>query len=403
METEREDDEDQNVDTSTPDLLADMFSDGEEQEDGLSRVKIEIEIASILAKSDSELFEEGLNVPERVKRSKKYIDRKRNYIENYMIDKMADLSSQEILMGFSQNPLAVQESQAMISRLGHLSKEEKSNRVVTKALNDTIAALNNTPGQEAKNQIKIIVAAATHHRWGAPSLPSISWRTRAAAKNMKLDLLSGTASVLTPPTKKKKQMFPPEAVELCVEHWKDNTVIEPALHSRKALSDERETVPTCYQTLTDKEQYCLFKDDCSTEMEDIMRKYSIEETIKIQARPDSADKTKRLSYYASLHGKFPSIDWYLSLKPKEVKPMHDHTTALCKECESTLLNYDTLVKAVKAQCKCLSSQCPNWICMCSDDKDYDEDDPSRCTCECHCDDCNKCKVTIIITNAYLTM
>ena len=78
METEREDDEDQTVDTSTPDLLADMFSDGEEQEDGLSRVKIEIEIASILAKSDSELFEEGLNVPERVKRSKKYIDRKRN-------------------------------------------------------------------------------------------------------------------------------------------------------------------------------------------------------------------------------------------------------------------------------------------------------------------------------------
>ena len=141
----------------------------------------------------------------------------------------------------------------------------------------------------------------------------------------------------------------------------------------------------------------------AVQREDLMRKYSIEETIKIQARPDSADKTKRLSYYASLHGKFPSIDWYLSLKPKEVKPMHDHTTALCKECESTLLNYDTLVKAVKAQCKCLSSQCPNWICMCSDDKDDDEDDPSRCTCECHCDDCNKCKVTIIITNVYLTM
>ena len=145
---------------------------------------------------------------------------------------------------------------------------------------------------------------------------------------MKLNLLEVTTSVLHPPVKKRKLMFPLDVEKLAVQHWNDNTVIEPALHSRRAVSDDKETVPTRYQSLTDKEQYCLFKDDCSKQIEDIMRKHAVDQSSKVEQRPESTDKAKRINYYATLPDKFPSIDWYLDLRPEEVKPMHDHTTAL---------------------------------------------------------------------------
>ena len=390
-EGERMDDVDKEKDGD-----ADMFSDEEDASIQLSRVKSDLEITKVLEKSDRELFEEDFDVSAKVARSKRYIERRLNYTENYLNEKLDNASSQDILLSYSQNPNVVQESKAMRSRLSHLSKEEKANKTVLKSVNDTIAALQKTPGQKAKDQEKIILASVTHHRWGPPSLPDTSWRTRKVARKMKQDLLDGTTSVLEPPAKKRKMMFPIEVEELAVKHWKDNTVIEPALHSRRAVSADKETVPTRYQSLTDNEQYSLFKEECSEQVEEIMRKYAVEQSVKVVKRPESEDKAKRLNYYATLHEKFPGFDWYLDLRPSEVKPLHDHTTALCRRCESTLLNYTTLVKEVKNQCKCSSSQCPNWICMCATDSDEEEFGQSRCSCKCECDDCMHCKVCTVL-------
>ena len=238
------------------------------------------------------------------------------------------LSSQDILTTYSQNPVAVQESQAMKDRLKHLGKQEKADKVILKTVQDTIDVLQKTPGQKAKDQVKIITASVTHHRWGKPNLPQVSWRQSIEARKMKLDLLEGTELVLTPPVKPKRKIYPKELEDLAIKHWNENTTIEPALHRRKAESDDKETIPTRYQSLTDKEQYKLFKEDCSEETTEILRKYAASESSKVSLRPDSDDKEKRLAYFVRLPTVVPSIEWYLNLKPSEVKRMHDHTTAL---------------------------------------------------------------------------
>ena len=290
-----------------------------------------------------------------------------------MMEDLEGLSSQGILQTYSQNPVTVQESKAMKERLKHLAKKEKANRTVHKSLQDTINVLQRTPGRTARDQEKVITAASIHHRWGMPELPQVSWRTATDAKKMKFDFMQGSVAVLTPPTKAKKKIYPKQLGDLATKHWNENTTLEPALHRRKAESDDKETIPTRYQSLTDKEQYSLFKEDCTEEITNILRRHSIEEIEKLRKRPESNDKTRRLAYFETLPAKIPSIEWYLNFKPPQVKPMHDHTTALCKIREKNLLNYSTIFKALKLQCKCKSASCPNWMCLCSQDEDDEEE------------------------------
>ena len=364
----------------------DMFADDETCYRDNKRAETDLELAKLLAKTDTELFDQGLDVSEKVERSKKFIERKRKYAERCI----EGLSSQEVLQTYSQNPVFVQESTAMKERLKHLAKRDKANRTIHKSLQETIDVLQRTPGAEARNQVKVIAAASFHHRWGSPDFPEVSWRAADDAKKMKLDLMQGTVAVLTPPTKAKKRIYPKQLEDLATKHWNENTILEPALHRRKAESDDRETIPTRYQSLTDKEQYSLFKEDCGEEMADILRSFSIQEIEKLRLRPESNDKTRRLAYFETLPDKVPSIEWYLRLKPPQVKPLHDHTTALCKICEKNLLNYSTLFKAIKLQCKCKSASCPNWMCLCSEDEDDEEE--GSCNCGCDCDECKMCKV-----------
>ena len=366
----------------------DMFSEDDSEQNDQKRVKTDLELAKILTKTDEELFEGGLQVSDKIKRSLKYIDRKERYVEG----KLEGLSSQEILSTYSQNPVFVQESNAMKNRLKHLAKQEKANKTVLKAIQDTINTLQKTPGPVAKDQVKVITAAATHHRYGVPDIPQISGRTSKAAKKMKIDFLQGKDSILTPAMKAKRQIYPKELEVLAVKHWNENTTLEPALHRRKAVSDDKETIPTRYQSLTDREQFSLFKEDCAGEMVDILTRYSSAEIAKLTKRPDSDDKKQRMAYFENLSAKVPSMDWYLNLKPLEVKLMHDHTTALCKTCEANLLNYNTLYKAIKLQCRCTTTSCPNWMCLCDWD---DDEDQGQCHCKCACEDCKKCKVFLI--------
>ena len=365
----------------------DMFSDDES--DG-KRAAYEFELRKVLSKTDTELFELGYAVSERVARSNKYIEREKLYTERYVDQNMEGLNSQEILETFSQNPVSVQKSVAMQKKVNHLSKKQKTNKSVLKSLQDTIDVLSKTPGRVAKRQLEVITAASTHHRNGTPSFEGVSRRTERTAKKMKLDLLQGNVSVLTPPIQTKKQVYPQPCVDLALKHWNENTTPEPALHRRKAETDDQETVPTRYQCLTDREQYSQFKEDCSGEMAEILRKYSTEQIEKNSKRSESTDKTRRLAYLESLPTKVPSIDWYLDLKPAEVKPMHDHTTALCRICEAALLNYTTIVKTMKLQCKCTMPLCPNWMCLC--EQSEDEFEVIQCDCKCACDNCSNCKV-----------
>ena len=171
-----------------------------------------------------------------------------------MEENLEGLSSQDILESFSQNPVSVQKSVAMKNKLKHLSKKQKANKAVLKSLQDTLDVLSKTPGRAAKRQLEVITAAATHHRDGMPSLEGVSYRTERSVKKMKIDLLQGNVSVLTPPTQTKRQIYPQKLVDLASKHWNENTTPEPALHRRKAEKDDQETIPTRYQCLTDREQ-----------------------------------------------------------------------------------------------------------------------------------------------------
>ena len=79
----------------------DMFGDEETSNGDHRRVETELELAKVLANTDAQLFEQGLDVSERVKRSKKYIERKRKYSERYMMEDLEGLSSQGILQTYS--------------------------------------------------------------------------------------------------------------------------------------------------------------------------------------------------------------------------------------------------------------------------------------------------------------
>ena len=108
---------------------------------------------------------------------------------------------------------------------------------------------------------------------------------------------------------------------------------EPGKHRRfsKTVKDKDETVPTRYQTMTNDESYDSFKEACSEEVTAVMKGKAKEMVDIVSRHPDTADRQKRLRYAEQvLPNKFPSKTWWLAQRPAEVKPMHDHTTGLCK-------------------------------------------------------------------------
>lgn len=377
----------------------DMFEDEEEvEQERLSRRQRDAQIENILSKPDREIFEEKIELPEFLTQSRRFVLRKQKYIDKYMEDNFGNKNSQGILENLSQAPAVIQESKEIRNKLSHLSKEEKADRTALKAARDTISILAQTKGKAAREQVKVVTSALTHHKYGTPDLPGVSWRAKKEAKTMKMNLLVGSCPVLEPPVKPKKHVYPEEIENIVTEHWMQNTILEPALHRKKAKQQEKESVPIRYQTLTDKEQYAQFKEDCSESITDIMRSFGEEHSAKISQWPESLDRTRRLSYYSKIHTKFPSIDFYIGRKPEEVKPLHDHTTALCRTCEAAQLNWQMLVKTVPMLCQCGTRECPNWVCMCrhedTDDDTEDDFDGGTCSCSCECPDCKKCKVSI---------
>ena len=206
---------------------------------------------------------------------------------------------------------------------------------------------------------------------------------------MKVNLLTGKDKILTPPPPKNRKVIPEKVETIALKHWTNTTIPEPSVHrrmkrrekKRKENGGSEEIVPTRWQHLSQREQYANFKEDCGEEISEVMRKHAEDGIRKLQNRPDSEDKDKRLDLYRNMHDKFPSESWYLDQKPPEVKPLCDHTTGLCRVCEAAGLNFITLSQSLKRLCVCRTDQCPNWICFCG------EDNQERCSCLCACEAC----------------
>ena len=375
----------------------DMFSEEELEDEKYSRREKEMNIHTFLKRSNTELFEMDLEIPEYVKNSKWFKNRLSEYKEEYMKEQFDHLSSQGILEKLSQTPKFIKESEEVKQKLKHLSMEEKATRTLFKCLNDTIEILSKTPGPEARNQLHVVTAAATHPTHGTPGFSGSSKKVQTEAKTMKRKFLERSTDVLVPPTKKARNIYPEEVEKIVVDHWDLNTIPEPALHRQKPKPTEanKEILPVRYQTLTDKEQYELFKGDCAEPIGEVMKKFSEQSILMVNNWKDNEAKRSRVKYYENLPEKFPKIDYFLDKKPAEIKPLHDHTTALCVTCEAAQLNWYTLVKTLKNSNQCNSRRCPNWICMCesvSDEEEHQELVQTECNCKCNCDGCQDCKV-----------
>ena len=381
---------------------SDMFDcDSTDAEDigEIERSSRDIEIKKWLAMSDSELFEMDKDVPHIVERSLRYNKRKNDFVKNYIEEKDFQ-NSQDILESFSQNPNIVKTSKNLKRKIDHLTYEDRANKLVLQSVSNTIAQLRQTPGSAARDQLKVVLSSTTHHRWGTPALEEkLSWRLKKEAKEMKINLLTGKEPLLTPPPKKKRKVIPEEVEDIAVKHWTETTIPEPSVQRRmkrkekkkkRSKEETEEIVPTRWQHLSQREQYANFKDECSSDISEVMKKHGEESISKLESRPDSEDKQRRLELYRNMHEKFPSESWYLDQKPPEVKPLCDHTTGLCRICEAASLNYTTLNRNLKRLCGCKTDRCPNWICFCDPDED------EACSCQCDCDSCSKCKVCITI-------
>ena len=147
-------------------------------------------------------------------------------------------------------------------KLGHLSKAKKSEKRLVKTLNETLHKLRENPSQEARNQEKIIVAAANDTRFGDPGL-EVSGRMKKIARATKLEFLTGDRVDLKPDKFRSKDFFPETVKELTEKCWREQcTIVEPAKHGRPgaAVKDADETRPTIYQILSDQECYEEFKE-----------------------------------------------------------------------------------------------------------------------------------------------
>ena len=60
-------------------------------------------------------------------------------------------------------------------------------------------------------------------------------------------------------------------------------------------------------------------------------------------------------------------------------------------CESARINFETVTREAKRNCKCCTKLCPNWECTCIGEEDTG--DLGNCTCPvCDCDTCTSCQV-----------
>ena len=346
----------------------------------------------LLALSDKDLFERNQSISKYTQNSDEYKERYQKYVTNYMEENFAVSSSQEMLEKLSQTPNTIQNSHMFKDLLSHLSNEEKSEKLVMKNIRDSLTELEKTV--QGRKDAKKVIAAVSHPVFGDPGL-GLNSHKKKETKLMKQNLLTGKSTTLELPQTEKRKIFPDSVKDIAHTHWKEHTIVEPAKHSGRAVTDDAETVPTRYQDKTDRECYENFREECGETIKIEMSKVSQELKSKLVNRPESIDKRRRLEYADSLPDKFPSISWYIAQRPEETKPLCDHTTGLCHVCESAKLNFSKIVRTAKSLCNCGSRSCPSFSCACPIPDDEDEDYVCACP-QCECESCSMCKVSNIL-------
>ena len=251
----------------------------------------------VKSRTNKELFEENSEINKYVIETEAFQERATSYSVRYYQDNYELETSAEILAGIPDAPETVQNSRIVKERLGHLTRKEKSDKVMLKSFKETFAALTVSNCKESREQKRILAASVTSLEYGVPDL-GLSSREDKEVFNIKKKLISGEEKILKAPEKTVRQAFPPKVQEIALKHWEEITVVEPSKHRYviKAVRDENETVPTRYQTMTNEESYESFKETCKNEVKDVMVKQSKEMTIVYEKRKDSLEKDTRIRY-----------------------------------------------------------------------------------------------------------
>ena len=342
-------------------------------------------VQKFLKLSDQELMENE-DLPAFVLKDGRFLDRKTSYVKNFI----ETFSSQDILVQMTQLPKYVTEHDLFKDKIKHLSKAEKSTKRIVKNLKETLSGLRNDSSRKAFEQRVTLVASVTDHRYGIPDVGE-TVNVKIAARKLKLDFMRGNKTNLEPNKNKNPERYPPEVFEIAHESWINrSTKPDPAKHARPktALKDGEETVPTIWQVVTDNEAYEQFKENDAERVREVMQKSCEKLREKYRNNPASENKQKIIKTLDRREATFPGKTWFLARKPAQTKMLDDHSTALCKDCVTAQLNFETLYKARKKFCRCKTSNCLNWVCLC------DEEDPNHCECNhpCECDDCSSCQV-----------
>ena len=373
----------------TPDT--DMFdSDDMEEEKSLTRKEKEQLIKEYADNVNKDMLEREESMPDFVKNSRIYKQRKDEYIEEFVDQLFEKYTSQDIANSMSQLPNFIQNHAKVKDKLSHRSRMELSSWRVLKNLNETCKELQKDGSKEAYEHRVMLTASVTCPRYGVPAIEETR-NVIDAAKKLKKLLFSGEQSTLKVEERKTRELFPKKVFDLANESWEtDATIPEPAQHSRptSAVSDGSEKLPARLQVLTNDEAYEQFKDKYKDKVHGVMKEHCDKIRSKYEGSKESSNRDKILSSLKRKEITFPSKTWFLQQKPPKTKLNHDHSTGLCKDCQEGQLNYESLLKFVKKMCCCRTDMCPNFVCIC---EDFDD---CNCSRECECEDCESCQVKL---------
>ena len=266
-------------------------------------------------KTDMELFGPESNISLSVKNSKAYKKRSNQFAKLYLDSKKH-----------------IQQSKYVKESLKDITMKERSEMTVIDSVRETLDKLRLNNNRASREQQLVIAAAVTSLEYGVPEL-GLNRKEEKLVMGMKKKLMQGEDKVLMKPENTIREVFPKGVKEVAVQYWESITTTEPAKHRRvtKAVKDGDETLPTRYQTMTDKEAYQSFYENCTDDIKVLMAEHGRAMEILFSKRPESADKQVMIQLARErVPGKFPSLSWFISQRPREIKPMDDHCTGLCK-------------------------------------------------------------------------
>ena len=367
----------------------DMFdSDDMEDETSLTRTERERLVKEYGDKINKDMIEREESLPDFVRNSRFYKQRKDEYIEEFVDQLFEGYTSQDIVNSLSQLPDFIQHDAKLQNKLNKRTKVELSNWRVLKNLKETCKELQKDTSEEAYEHRIMLVASVICPRYGVPDIEETR-RVIEEAKKLKKSFFGGEQSTLKVDGRKKREVLPQKVKDFATESWEtDSTIPEPAQHSRpaSAVSDGSEKLPARLQVLTNDEAYEVFKDKYEEKIHNVMKEHCEKIRSKYEMIPESLNKEKILASLDRKENIFPSKTWFLQQKPLKTKINNDHSTGLCKDCQEGQLNYESLLKFAKKACTCRTDRCPNYVCICEDL------DVCNCSEECKCQDCLSCQV-----------